>query len=78
MKTHRFTVEGKFRFPLDMLRYDQAVPMTKDDILVINEATEQSPPMVMRKVTLRSYAAHGPTVGRWASFNWRVIASAKE
>lgn len=64
-----FMVEGSGEFPIDMLRYDCAVPKSETDAGVINRTLET------RRVRLRSYtlAPRGPEIDRWNSFNWKVI-----
>lgn len=65
-------VEGSGQFPFDMLRYDHCWP--------INEG-QDSPELAKdwgaerRQVALRMASPndHGPTIGRWDSFGWRVI-----
>jgi hypothetical protein len=63
-----FTVEGKGRFPLDMLRYDSAVPASEGDAHRIEKQRD------LRTVTLIRTSVNklGPTVGRWESFGWTV------
>jgi hypothetical protein len=65
-----FTVTGGGRFPLSMLRFDEAFPATDEDAAKI-EATFDG--HVRRwEITLRSNARFAPTVGRWESFNIEV------
>jgi hypothetical protein len=82
-----FTVEGAGEFPVDMLRYDRCFPISYEDWLKMHvrytdypygggvegkfpDATER------RRVRLasqsRSFSC--PTVARWESFNWQVVA----
>ena len=68
MKVTSFIVEGKGKFPHDMLRYDQCFPC--DGISVHNIETDKCP--VVRSVKLVSIASTGITSLRWASFNWHV------
>lgn len=67
MKVITFTVMGKGRFPLDMLRYDQCFPC--DGISVHNIEADT---VAVRPVKLVSIASTGITSLRWASFNWYV------
>jgi hypothetical protein len=74
----RFTVEGTYPFPTDMLRYDQCWPAREaEDSVQLAEA------MILRRhmdtnrkrqVTLVTNKTTAPTVGRWQSFGWKVIA----
>ena len=69
-----FTVTGRGRFPVDMLRYDCAWPQGPDDAALITESfsadTRQLTPFC---VTLTSDMKCGvPTVGRWTSFGCAV------
>lgn len=68
----KFTVRGKTRFPLDMLRYDVCVPASPEDVGQI-EASLMAPG-ADREVTLLARADDRRcTVGRWASFGWPVV-----
>ena len=67
----KFVVEGRGDFPIDMLRYDRAVPMTEHDSGVIAYESGK------RRVHLIRYSAagkSGPCQQRWDSFNWLVIS----
>jgi hypothetical protein len=66
-------------FPIDMLRRDSCVPASEIDAarisrtLSMESATDATTPIH----SLRFYPAGGnpmPTVGRWESFGWRVMA----
>ncbi len=59
-----YTVTGRGNFPIDMLRYDAAWPMTGDDAANIT-ATFQ--PRAGRW-TIKLASARLPTEGRWSSF----------
>lgn len=65
-----FTVTGGGRFPLSMLRFDEAWPATDEDAQTIEETFNNH----IRRwtVTLRTTARFAPTIGRWDSFNCRV------
>lgn len=70
--TFRFTVEGAGSFPLDMLRYDGCFPRESADAIRAQEDRDR------RRVTLLAYSERNdwqPTVGRWASFNWKVLTA---
>jgi hypothetical protein len=67
----QFVVEGSGDFPLDMLRYDRCWPAHADDASRIN------PSRVAGRARERQIGLCGlkpPTVGRWASFGWKVVA----
>ena len=66
-----FVVEGSGRFPIDMLRYDQAWPATVQAGIDIT-TTEHHDDRGRRVVKLN--ATQQPTIGRWASFGWHVIS----
>ena len=66
-----FVVEGSGRFPIDMLRYDQAWPATVQAGIDIT-STEPHDDQGNRVVQL--HAKQQPTIGRWASFGWQVIS----
>lgn len=80
----RFTVEGTYPFPADMLRYDACYPATTDDAVQMAESfrlpRRATPPPSdnaeprKRKVTLNTWAQNRPTTGRWESFGWKVIS----
>lgn len=72
----RFTVSGSGAFPFDMLRYDACWPEsegTDSYQLTITADTDPKQYFARREVTLLTESRHGPTPGRWASFNWRVV-----
>lgn len=69
MKT--FLVEGRGRFPDDMLRYDVCEFASEAD----EEMAYKGAPMI-RRVTLRFLPGPGrktTTNARWASFGWYVV-----
>lgn len=66
VRTFRFTVDGDYTFPLDMLRYDGCWPASSEDAV----AMERKGP---RTVTLISHF-NPPTEARWRSFGWHVVA----
>lgn len=65
-----YTVRGPGRFPLDMLRYDQAVPASETDASYI-AATLADPSRDRTLITLRGVKP--PTEARWRSFGWQVL-----
>ena len=83
----RFVVEGVGQFPVDMLRYDQAVPWSEVDSGKIatdwgsREALEPRQVAVLRHVSVPKPRPGGlgwPTVERWRSFGWRVLEETVE
>jgi len=71
MKATNFRVEGRTRFPLDMLRYDLCYPRLQEDIEQLEESLHRNDPERLRVINLRT-ADCGPTKDRWASFGWAV------
>lgn len=63
-----FTVRGRGEFPWDMLRSDEAFPVTYEDGWRMAHCRENH-----REVSLRTHRRGGPTEARWASFGWTVI-----
>lgn len=71
-----FTVTGAMSFPVDMLRYDTCFPATSEDAVSI-VLTERSLEQYLERRAIRlvkygSTRADFATVGRWASFGWKV------
>jgi hypothetical protein len=58
-------------FPIDMLRYDQAIPESEQDS--VNIASSMHPRSVSQR-TIRVVMPRQPTMARWESFGWKVIA----
>jgi hypothetical protein len=69
MKLYKYTVSGRGRIPLDMLRYDRAAPFNTQDVAAI-EGSLFDDPTSTREVTLISHQI--PTEARWASFLWTL------
>ena len=70
--SYTFTVEGSGNFPLDMLRYDCCYPVSSEDAAKL-DSNPHEPACYRgrREIKLRmDDSSHGPTVDRWASFNW--------
>lgn len=61
-----YTVEGRWAFPFDMLRRDEAWPVDSD-----SAAQLSTEPNLPRRVTLRTYST--PNFERWESFGWSVV-----
>jgi len=70
-KAFRFIVTGQTRFPVDMLRYDRATPYSESDSNKLEAMTSQySYKHDAFEIEMLSNVQ--PTVGRWASFGWKV------
>ncbi len=67
-----FQVTGTGRFPVDMLRYDLCWPANSDQSLDIEDAVDTAVRPKGRTITLKGLKV--PTVPRWASFGWTVVA----
>jgi hypothetical protein len=77
-----FTVRGKYGFPFDMLRYDQAWPtdrgvsglgrVTRGDNRDYDDEGSLSKVEPV-DIELVSASPHAPTDDRWHSFGWLVI-----
>jgi hypothetical protein len=76
-KRWEFTVTGRGRFPLDMLRYDTCYPVGSDSVSRIEAKTIfERLSRANVEVRLRSDLKM-PTVDRWKSFGWLVIDMAE-
>lgn len=73
-KLTTFTVKGRGRFPLDMLRYDCAWPSSGEDVAAMESSLDTR--FELRRnpwaVRLVSESLGVPTVDRWASFGSHV------
>jgi hypothetical protein len=69
MKVSYYSVTGSGAFPLDMLRYDQAWPVTQEAVLGV-EGRVRGQGGHPRTVQLASH--YPPTPARWQSFGWTV------
>lgn len=69
-----FTVTGSGPFPMDMLRYDQAWPMTTEDAQKITQSFDDPAGMVKWEVRLTMAQKNklAPTLERWKSFCCKV------
>jgi hypothetical protein len=67
-----YSVIGRGHFPVDMLRYDNAIPTKEEDAgkIAPSKWADESA-FDIRKVELKS--EFYPTNGRWESFGWRVL-----
>lgn len=73
MYCRKFTVEGKGRFPYDMLRYDSCFPSSPEDVAGLDPNNKDR-----RSVTLYSYRTSAnwqPTTGRWSNFLWAACTA---
>lgn len=70
-------VEGRGRFPLEMLDRDLCLPGTEADALRMYRDTElEGGRIAVRRVVLRRFIQPGGTTPhhkRWGSFGWRVV-----
>jgi hypothetical protein len=70
-----FFVEGRGRFPIDMLRYDDCWPVDTDSCLAIESSQgDREPVGAMWRIQLNTISPTGPNVKRWESFGWKVLA----
>lgn len=67
---YSYKVAGKWAFPIDMLRYDEAWPEHEFDSALIIQTTEHSS---VEAVEIKIVSYRPPTVARWASFGWQVL-----
>ena len=65
----RFLVEGSGQFPIDMLRYDRAVPETE----IASNAIMRDGLRAVRLVRYSSAGKSGPNLMRWHSYRWEVV-----
>jgi hypothetical protein len=72
---YRVTVAGRSGFPIDMLRYDRATPLTESDSTVI--AATLRPVQERQEREVAVLTEREPTIGRWASFGWTVRKTEK-
>jgi hypothetical protein len=68
---HVIYVNGSGGFPMDMLRYDSAVPMNSSETSVmVNYRARRTVRLYMYSL----FKISTPTVGRWESFGWKVLS----
>lgn len=72
-RLYRFTVTGRGTFPYDMLRYDQAWPLSQAVPYLSQDRMEQYAESRTQPVRLEFMSLGLPTHDRWASFGWFVI-----
>lgn len=74
---HLFVVIGTDRFPIDMLREDQAFPMTEKDSEKIVSCPMESMTMIFLKHRgVNEYWR--PQATKWQSFGWTVMPKTME
>jgi chromosome segregation ATPase len=70
----KYTVEGRWPFPVDMLRRDRAVGASPEDAQAIIDLSAEFMPeeKADRKAIICILSEERPTKARWKSFNWTV------
>lgn len=73
-----YTVEGKWPFPLDMMRYDCSVGATAEDLETIVRLSSEHPDKSdldgkFRVKLVMTTGRFRPGWSRWKSFGWKVI-----
>lgn len=65
---------GKFAFPVDMLRYDRAFPVTESDSLKIERTirADNDGPLAVIVGRHKSSPPGRFTADRWKSFGWAI------
>lgn len=76
--TRSYTVEGRWPFPLDMLRHDDARGASQQDQDLITRLSGEFCPDDINfrqryQVALQCPAGVRPNAARWASFQWKVL-----
>jgi hypothetical protein len=74
-----FIVRGHGPFPIDMLRYDSAWPSTSENAAKLTDTFVQHPYTLGQRreaweIELWSADPRAPTIGRWLSFNVRLVS----
>lgn len=82
-KTYQYVVEGRGEFPLDMLRRDNAVPVSAADRALVEATIENNAKLLEEgeggrllrryRVTLQTDERSAPLTKRWESFGFRVV-----
>lgn len=70
---HKFKVQGRGHFPIDMLRYDSCFPYSGTDSGEIQSRLERRPAEGVIELGAYHNKNWKPTTGRWDSFLWKVI-----
>ena len=71
MYATKFTVEGGGQFPLDMLRYDGAYPVSSSDVSAMTDRGRRRVSLATAHPTKGN---NGLTPKRWQSFGWVVVS----
>jgi hypothetical protein len=66
------TVKGHGDFPIDMLRYESAVPFSEEDSHHIDRTFYEDKPHTVRLLCFFK-AEREPARSRWRSFGWEVL-----
>ena len=69
-------VQGRGRFPIDMLRRDELYPHTEQDSNTIQQTFEEVRSDNWTIYLARTYQGSFwyPTEGRWNSFGWDIVS----
>jgi hypothetical protein len=75
-----FRVEGRYPFPIDMLRYDRCWPASSDDAARIDYSRlpGNREVYIIKLYMAADHAGAVPTAARWSSFGWTVLAEHTE
>ena len=73
MKLQHYKVEGCGRFPIDMLRYDQAWPQGVFDSEQIEAGYKINKPYTVNLSRVKYYTDDKINENRWQSFGWKII-----
>lgn len=72
---HTVRVLGKFRFPIDMLRYDGLCPSKEEDSSEISGSLGddewETAPIELNCIAPKNWK---PTEARWKSFGWNILS----
>lgn len=71
--TYRYTVKGRWPFPVDMLRRDRSAGASKDDEEAIKALSDPLVCPVDNEVRIRLTGPEMPYFERWESFGWKVV-----
>ena len=75
MFRQRYSVKGNFRFPIDMLRYDESYPASERDAARIERLREPQVTSNESEINLERIVGdpdQQPCNDRWKSFGWTV------
>jgi hypothetical protein len=67
-----YSVIGQGQFPVDMLRYDNAIPTKEEDASKI-APTKWAGNEAFGTRTIELKSEFYPTEGRWESFGWMIV-----